>query len=248
MELETRSWTTGTGWSQPLPKHPDCEATLVIAFGYPGLIDHPTPIDDVREAFGRSHVVGCSTAGQILSDGLSDRALVMSVARFAATRVSSSHARVLNPGEFRSPRRVRALRRTAGERERARPRALERASSRRPRGWSDRRRRAVRPHVGARRRSAAVGGRRRYRPRGRCGPRRLGFVRRLGHLRSGADHHPLRGQRALRARRPAGARAVQEVPRRSRKRAPGDGDALPPRHPPDTRHASADRTDDPRGR
>jgi hypothetical protein len=79
--------------------HLDAEDTLVVAFGDPGLIDRPTPIDDIREAFGRSHIVGCSTAGQILSDGLSDGTLVVSVARFAATRVSSAHARVPNPGE-----------------------------------------------------------------------------------------------------------------------------------------------------
>ncbi|HEY8217712.1 MAG TPA: FIST N-terminal domain-containing protein [Acidimicrobiia bacterium] len=99
MELESRAWRMGHGWSAPLPAHLDGSGTLVVAFGDKDIAGEPEPLADLGSAFPHSHVIGCSTAGQILGPTLSDSTLVVAVARFASTHVSSAWARVTEAGE-----------------------------------------------------------------------------------------------------------------------------------------------------
>jgi hypothetical protein len=102
VELESRTWTMGHGWSAPLPAHLDGSDTLVVAFGDPAIAGtggRPEPLTDLWASFPRAHVVGCSTAGQILGDTLTDSTLVVAVARFGVSRVSSARASVTQPGE-----------------------------------------------------------------------------------------------------------------------------------------------------
>ena len=95
MELETRTWKAAGGWSAPLPVQLDGDRTVVMAFGDPALgapefLDRPNPIAELAAAFAASHVVGCSTAGQILHDTLTDGTLVVSVARFDQAEVHAT--------------------------------------------------------------------------------------------------------------------------------------------------------------
>ena len=79
MQIESRSWRDDTGWSGSLPSHLDSEQTLVIVFGDPALLNDPGPITELRTTFSRSHLVGCSTAGQIQGAELTDSVLVVAV-------------------------------------------------------------------------------------------------------------------------------------------------------------------------
>ncbi|MGO9876614.1 MAG: FIST signal transduction protein [Acidimicrobiia bacterium] len=88
METATHSWTPSAGWSGPLGGL-DSEATILVAFGDAGLRDRVEPIAELVGAYPRSHVVGCSTSGQFLDTSLSDGTLVVGVARFASTIVTS---------------------------------------------------------------------------------------------------------------------------------------------------------------
>ena len=83
-----------------------------------------------------------------------------------------------------------------------------------------RRRRAVRANAGRRRlRAAQRHGRRRrlLRPGDPDRPRQR---RRLGRVRPAPPHHPLQGQRAVRARRRAGARSLRALSRRGGRQGP----------------------------
>ena len=90
VELETRIWESDSGWSAPIPAHLDGESTLVLAFGDPAIGANPRPIKDLRAALPSARMLGCSTAGQILGDHLTDGTLVVSIARFERTRVDTT--------------------------------------------------------------------------------------------------------------------------------------------------------------
>jgi hypothetical protein len=90
VQIESRSWREDTGWSGPLPSHLDSEQTLAIVFGDPALLNDPAPITELRKTFSRSHLVGCSTAGQIQGAELTESVLVVAVARFEHTRIATA--------------------------------------------------------------------------------------------------------------------------------------------------------------
>ncbi|MFN8225022.1 MAG: FIST N-terminal domain-containing protein [Gaiellales bacterium] len=81
------------GWSKPFTEV-DSDQTLVLAFGAPALVDDDAPIRALRDAFPRSVLVGCSTAGEILADQVLDHGLTVAVARFDDVRLTLETAEV----------------------------------------------------------------------------------------------------------------------------------------------------------
>lgn len=53
-------------------------------------MDTPAPITKLVTAFPCSTIIGCSSAGEILGDGVADRTLVVAVARFERTTLASA--------------------------------------------------------------------------------------------------------------------------------------------------------------
>jgi hypothetical protein len=94
MKLETFSYSARSGWSVDRLPDLDSERTLVIIFGAPEFGDAPGPIQELTRAYPRSHVIGCSTSGEIFGAALSDRSLSVAVARFDATEVATAVAPV----------------------------------------------------------------------------------------------------------------------------------------------------------
>ncbi len=90
MQVVSRAWCREHGWSQPLPEELDGPSTLVVVYGEPALVDDPVPLKELRAALPESHVIGCSTAGQILGAELTASALVVSVCRFEHTRIETA--------------------------------------------------------------------------------------------------------------------------------------------------------------
>ncbi len=60
----------------------DSPQTLVVVFGGASFLDTPGPLDDLVAAYPSSVVVGCSSAGEIFGDRISDDSLSVAVARF----------------------------------------------------------------------------------------------------------------------------------------------------------------------
>lgn len=92
--MKTFSYSPGGGWSSALPFELDSPRTLVLAFCAPGYYDVRGPIDELLAAFPRSHVLGCSTAGEIEGVRLRDGSLSCAVMRFAETGLRRAYARV----------------------------------------------------------------------------------------------------------------------------------------------------------
>lgn len=96
MKLE--NMTYAGSWSRELPSALDSDATLVLAIGGSELIDTPAPFADLRRAFPKAQIIGCSSAGEISGATISDRSVVAAVARFERTRLAVATAPA-RPGE-----------------------------------------------------------------------------------------------------------------------------------------------------
>jgi hypothetical protein len=95
LKLDTFSYSAASGWSEELLSELDSDSTLVVVFGSPELADLHEPLGQLIAAFGRSHVVGCSTAGEIFGTALADHSLSVAVAQFErGTRVATAVASV----------------------------------------------------------------------------------------------------------------------------------------------------------
>ncbi|HBL31972.1 MAG TPA: hypothetical protein DD490_34550, partial [Acidobacteria bacterium] len=95
------------GWSQPLPTALDSPQTLVLAFCAPALFDARGPIDELLKTFPSSHVLGCSTAGEIAGTELRDNGLACAVVRFEHTGLQRAFSRVEGgDGSFAAGRAV----------------------------------------------------------------------------------------------------------------------------------------------
>lgn len=97
MKLETFNYTTPTGWSVDTFPSLDSERTLVIMFGAPDL--NPDPIREIARAYPSSHMVGCSTAGEILGMEIFDDSLSVGVVRFDHTSIATQIAPVQSASE-----------------------------------------------------------------------------------------------------------------------------------------------------
>ncbi len=93
MDIAVLSHEPATGWNSPWPPL-DSPRTLVLAFGPSRLRHEPAPLRELRGAFPRSVLVGCSTAGEILDGGIRDDTLTVAVARFRATELKPATTRI----------------------------------------------------------------------------------------------------------------------------------------------------------
>ena len=89
MQLETYQYLSDTGWDRPLNEHLDSPNTLVVVFGSSNIDDIQTGLDDILKTFPNSVVVGCSTAGEIFQDKVSDQSLSVAVTQFAHTKLKA---------------------------------------------------------------------------------------------------------------------------------------------------------------
>jgi hypothetical protein len=76
----------GRAWSRPFPEV-DSERTLVTVFGASSFIRDPEPIRQLVSAFPKSHIIGCSSSGEIYEEMLHDESLAVAVTRFDHTEL-----------------------------------------------------------------------------------------------------------------------------------------------------------------
>lgn len=93
MKVHALRYDPCSGWSGPFPDV-DSPRTLVVVFGGSVYMDEPGPVARLCDAYPRSRVIGCSTAGEIHGDRLDDDSLTVAVVAFERTRLASAAARV----------------------------------------------------------------------------------------------------------------------------------------------------------
>jgi hypothetical protein len=94
MDLRTYSYEISNGWGELPPSTLDSRTTLVLAFGASSLLDQPQSLKDLRAAFPRSLILGCSTSGEIHGTRILDESLSVAVMRFSSTRLGYAQSAI----------------------------------------------------------------------------------------------------------------------------------------------------------
>lgn len=84
MQVTTLQHTPNQGWSGAFPPL-DGERTLILAFGAKdyGLLD--AALDELRQAYPRAVIAGCSSSGEVLGSHVHDDTLVVAITQFERT-------------------------------------------------------------------------------------------------------------------------------------------------------------------
>ena len=96
MRIETIHYDSGRGWSLPSFPDMDSDTTLLLVFGSAKEIEANVPLEELFTAYPRAHILGCSTAGEILGATISDDSLVVAVCRFSHTSLRSTAVPIEN--------------------------------------------------------------------------------------------------------------------------------------------------------
>lgn len=91
MQVTRVEYHAATGWSHALPAELDSPRTLVLAFGAWSLRDTEEPFADLRRAFPRSVLGGCSTAGEIAGSHVHDASVSVAITAFERTTLRAVH-------------------------------------------------------------------------------------------------------------------------------------------------------------
>jgi hypothetical protein len=94
MRVESFSYEPDRGWSVHAFPAMDSGSTAVFVFGGSRYLDDNEPLLKLAAAYPRSHVLGCSTSGEIAGPRIRDDSLVVAVVQFEHTKVSSGAAAV----------------------------------------------------------------------------------------------------------------------------------------------------------
>ena len=88
MQLSTFSFRPHSGWSVPDFPALDSAQTLVMVFAAPEYMENGTPLADLKQAYPRSKLIGCSAAGEIAGACVNDASLSVAVVRFEHSRIA----------------------------------------------------------------------------------------------------------------------------------------------------------------
>lgn len=97
MRLLTARYVPGTGWDVPLDGSLDSEQTLLIVFGAADPAALAPAFADLRANFPQSQWIGCSTAGEIYQNNLSDHTLTVAVLAFHTVRLRLACCPIAQP-------------------------------------------------------------------------------------------------------------------------------------------------------
>ena len=107
MKIEQSGWTAGRGWTPATPGALGESAQLVLVFAATGLLRDLRHIQDIRQAYPRAHVLGCSTAGEICGTRVFDDSLVATAVHFENTRLQGAKIDLSEvPDSFRAGERL----------------------------------------------------------------------------------------------------------------------------------------------
>ncbi len=98
MKIEQLHWRRDGGWAPKPPGALGGNAELVLAFGSTQALKDRALVDEVRAAYPRAHLLGCSTAGEICGTEVSDDSLVVTAVGFAHTSLQGARVNVQDAG------------------------------------------------------------------------------------------------------------------------------------------------------
>ncbi|MEN8164190.1 MAG: FIST N-terminal domain-containing protein, partial [Acidobacteriota bacterium] len=99
MKTKTRSISISSPFVADDLSALDSEQTLVVVFGPSQMLDDSNLISSVADAFPHSHLIGCSTSGEIVGTTISDNTLAIGVCRFSDSELKTTVAPVASSAD-----------------------------------------------------------------------------------------------------------------------------------------------------
>ena len=90
MNIEQRKWTQALGWTPASAGHFASSSQLVLVFGATAVLQQPQLTATIRADYPAAHIFGCSTAGEICGNRVSDDSLVVTAIHFEHTQFRSA--------------------------------------------------------------------------------------------------------------------------------------------------------------
>ncbi len=94
MKIEQKRWTEEKGWSPELRGTVDKSVQLVLLFGAAPLLEDITYVNDIKAAYPKAHLFGCSTAGEIYSTQVTDNSLIVTAISFESTQIQGAQVKI----------------------------------------------------------------------------------------------------------------------------------------------------------
>ena len=90
MKIEQRKWTKKIGWTNGTSLASGESAHLVLVFGATKILNGQGPLPEVKKAYPNAHILGCSTAGEIMDTQVSDNTMVTTAVQFEHTQIKTA--------------------------------------------------------------------------------------------------------------------------------------------------------------
>lgn len=97
MKTAHLQYSAGCSWSGDFPSDLDGGKTLVLAFGPTSIQRNGGPLSDLRSAFPKSILMGCSSAGEIAGNNVGDESVSVVVAQFEASQLVAASTTLRGP-------------------------------------------------------------------------------------------------------------------------------------------------------
>ncbi|KTC96689.1 FIST signal transduction protein [Legionella feeleii] len=99
MKIQSFQYIQNQGWS--IEKFPELDSTntLILVFASPAFRTNTKPIQELAQAYKKSKIIGCSTAGEIFGPDIFDNSIAVAVAQFESTTLQLAKAEVKNAEE-----------------------------------------------------------------------------------------------------------------------------------------------------
>ena len=98
MKIEQAIRKANGGWTPPTSETA-VSAHLVLLFGATSHLKNRILVEETLEKYPGAHILGCSTAGEICGDRVSDNSLVATAIEFEHSRVRGTHVKLSDSGD-----------------------------------------------------------------------------------------------------------------------------------------------------
>src|SRR5687767_3776590 len=99
MQLQTFNYQKSRGWSvEKFPQELDSENTLILAFCAPEFFDNFEPIQELAQAFPKSILTGCSSAGEIFGSNINDHSISIAIMKLEKSQIRITFSEVNSGG------------------------------------------------------------------------------------------------------------------------------------------------------
>jgi hypothetical protein len=96
MQVEQTRWSESHGW-EPLAPGKLAEAQLALVFAGTSVLQEKTGLEQIRQAYPKAHLLGCSTAGEICGTEVTDDTLTCTAILFEHTQLKGASVKVDSP-------------------------------------------------------------------------------------------------------------------------------------------------------